>query len=240
MSSVAGNQVAVLVRTETGFDRQSGKFLQKVWEGTEQAINGVEAELGLPDYYLKGPAGGGKWTLTARYGAFTEEGNEEVPVNEERLRFNQIQKSIYSNPLFSSLSTVALNEVRTAVDNREPLPSPSLPLQDALYAIAVAGIDAYMVFQPVVIVTDTASAAYPWDIGFTDYGTIFDTAEMIADAELSSGWKSNLPSGGSPPSGFVYGWLKKPPEIVTVAGNKTQLVQEYEYGLWATALFNQS
>ena len=63
---------------------------------------------------------------------------------------------------------------------------------------------------------------------------------MIQDAILASGWKANLPDYATDLSGFVYGWLKKPPEIVSVGGNKTQLVQEYEHGLWATVLLPPS
>ncbi len=237
MSDSVGSGSATLVRQSTGYDRQSGKFIEKFWRGTQDQINAAEAELGVTvDFYQKSPEGGGVWSLTARYSAFTEEGTTEVPVREERLRFNQVSKSIYSSPRFASLPREALDEVREAVDDRTTLPSPSLPLQDALYNIAKSGVESFAVFQPSVIVTDTASASFPWDIGFESYGFTYDTVNMIADAALTSGWKANLPADTSALAGFVFGWLKKPPEIVSVAGNKTQLVQEYEYGLWAEAV----
>lgn len=233
-----GNQAAVLVRTSTGFNKQSGKFIQKRWEGTEDGINAVEAEVALAaDDYTKDPEGGGKWSLTARFSAFTEEGTEETPVSEERLRFNDIQKSIYAHTTFAALSQEQIEAVRRAVEDINGA-SFSVPLQQTLYNLVISGVDSFHVYQPVVVVTDTASANYPWNIGFADYGSILTTAEMIADADLNSGWKANLPGNGSPPSGFIYGWLKKPPEIVTVAGNRTQLVQEYEYGLWSDALYD--
>ena len=241
MSESVGNEIAVLVRIESGFDRQSGRFIQKIWEGTQDGINSVEAELGGADSYLKSPAGGGKWTITARYGSFTDEGTVEVPVSEERLRFNTVYKSIYKNSRYKDLTDKQLCAIR------QEMQAPVCPdvatdpqfnaLQRELYSFLMAGVDSFPIYQPVVVVTDTASANFPWNVGFAYYGYTFSTAAMIVDAGLSSAWASNLPAETSAMTGFVFGWLKKPPEIVSVGGNKTQLVQEYEYGLWANVLF---
>lgn len=237
MSTSSGLDAAVLVRESTGYDRQSGKFIEKFWRGTQDQINAVESGLGsIVDSYTKTPEGGAAWNLTARYSAFTEEGTAEVPVREERLRFNIVNKSIYASPQFASMGRQAISEVRKAVSDESPLPNPHLPLQETLYNVAISGIDSFPVYQPTVVVTDTASASYPWTVGFQNYGFTFDTANMILDAALTSGWKNNLPNDASALDGFVFGWLKKPPEIVSVAGNKTQLVQEYEYGLWASVV----
>lgn len=236
--SAQGNAAATLVRVSTGWDKQTGRFTEKLWEGTESAINGVEAEaVTTADSYQKTPEGSGKWSLTARFNAFVEEGTEETPVSEERLRFNEVQKSIYAHPDFQSLSQTEIEAVRQAVQDSNGA-SFSAPLQQVLYDLILSGIESFLVYQPTVVVTDTASEGFAWNIGFSDYGKIFNTAQMISDADLDSGWKNNLPGVGGAPSGFVYGWLKKPPEIVTVAGNRTQLVQEYEFGLWSSALYD--
>lgn len=240
MSNVAGNQNAVLVRTSRGNDKQGGPFIQKTWEGTENACIGAAAEIIGSDYYIIEPVGGGKFSLTARWSTNTgEEGIPEPPVREERLRFNEVQKSIYSSPAFSSLTTSQISAVRAAVESSDGAAF-SVPLQQTLYDLIVVGIDSYPVYQPTVIVTDTAGSGYSWDIGFTNYGYTFSTANMIADAALTSGWQDNLPAETSSDSAFIYGWLKKPPEIVTVAGNRTQLVQEYVYGYWAVAVLPEA
>lgn len=235
--NLQGNSAAILVKTSTGFDRQSGKFVQKMWRGTEDAISSVEATLVGADHYTKDPEGSGIWTLTARWSAFTDEGTVETPVQEERLRFNIIQKSLYAHPSFASLTNDQLAAVRKAVNETTEGASFTVPLQQSLYDLLISGIENFNVYQPVVVVTDTASADYPWNIGFQDYGTIFTTAAMIADADLGSGWAGNLPASGAGPGGLTYGWLKKPPEIVTTGGNKSQLVQEYEFGLWSDTLY---
>lgn len=237
MSNVAGNPAAVPIRESPGWDRQSGPFLQKVWRGTKTAIYGTAAELVGADNYIIEPEGNGVFTLTARWSNNTSEGGSETPVREERLRFNEVQMPIERSPEFSALTSYQIDVVRKRFEEQpEETNSSLLPLQQVLLDLKRNGINSYNVYQPTVIVTDTASASYPWNIGFTNYGYTFDTPNMILDAALTSGWKNNLPNDTYSGSGFLYGWLKKPPEIVTVAGNKTQLVQEYVYGLWATAV----
>lgn len=240
MSTLQGNPIAVLVRTEFGFDSQSGKFVQYVWEGTQDACNGVYNTLQGADNAIQTNIGGGKWQVTARFGNAAVEGGVEEVVREERLRFNLNQRSIFRHPILTAFMTPEqIKDVRKYVDSRETPPAFSGD-QTVLYGYAIAGVDSYPVYNPVVTVTDTASRDYPWNIGFAYVGYTFSTAGMIQDAILASGWKANLPDYTTDLSGFIYGWLKKPPEIVSVGGNKTQLVQEYEHGLWATVLLPPS
>ena len=242
MSTLQGNPIAVLVRTEFGFDSQSGKFVQYVWEGTQDACNGVYNTLTGADNAIQTNIGGGKWQVTARFGNAAVEGGAEEVVREERLRFNIAQKSIFSHPVLTAgLTTAQIKLVRKYVESSEEVTF-SFPTsaQTTLYELATAGVDSFPVYQPIVVVTDTASRDYPWATEFAYYGHTFSTAGMIQDAYLTSGWKSRLPQDQSNLTGFIYGWLKKPPEVVSVGGNKTQLVQEYEYGLWAEDLLPSS
>lgn len=243
MSSIQGNPGAVRTKTEFGYDRQSGKFVQITWEGTQDAIAGNVANIGNPDSYLMGPTGAGSvWQLVARYGnTEVEGGGSEVPVREERLRWNIVTKSIFQSPRFA-LSDEEISILRKVIDDNRKFSDLEISQisEDGLvlFAMAKRGVESIYVNQPVVVVTDTASAEYAWDIGFDNVGKIFDTQDMIADAELVSGWKANLPNEGAPNEFFLYGWHKKPPEITTAGVNRTQLVQEYEYGLWHVAQYD--
>lgn len=243
MSTLQGNPIAVLVRTEFGFDSQSGKFVQYVWEGTQDACNGVYNTLTGADNAIQTNIGGGKWQVTARFGNAAVEGGAEEVVREERLRFNIAQKSIFTHPVLTDgLGDYAIKAVRDAIGTNVSDASISAwgAQQQLLYGLAVRGVDSFPVYQPIVVVTDTASRDYPWATEFAYYGYTFSTAGMIQDAYLTSGWKNRLPQDQSNLTGFIYGWLKKPPEVVSVGGNKTQLVQEYEYGLWAEDLLPSS
>jgi len=251
MSSFVGfPSGAALVRTEFGFDAQSGKFVQYVWEGTQDACNAVYNMLDGADNAIQTNAGGSKWQVTARFGNAAVEGGFEEVVREERLRFNIVQKSIFTHPVLTvGISIDQIKKIKLAVDKEsgdyldgtgEQFSGTELANMADLYRFAVTGVDSFPVYQPIVVVTDTASRDYQWATEFAYYGYTFSTAGMIQDAYLTSGWKNNLPQDQSDLSGFIYGWLKKPPEVVSVGGNKTQLVQEYEYGLWATALLPQA
>jgi hypothetical protein len=246
MSDIQGNPAAIL-KIEYGYDRQSGPYVQKTWRGTQAAIVGIAATVGDADSYIYGQSGdGATWQISARYGRNTEEGGTETPVGEERLRFNQIQKSIFDVPVFASVRESTKRYIQAYADNadddgelRNQIEIDPLDGDDALalWDLVSAGVKEQIVYQPVVIVTDTASASYAWNIGFDNYGRILSTAAMISDADLESGWVSNLPSDTSPDPAYVYGWLKSPPEIVSAGGNRSQLVQEFIYGLWAKALY---
>lgn len=250
MSFIQGNPALVLVRTEYGFDRSTGKFVQKVWEGTQAAVAGGVAGIGNADSYLMSPTGGGaKWQLVARYGQNIEEGGEEVPVREERLRFNQVGKSLYLSPRFENVPRKVKRYIKANVDEADDSGvKRAKVVSDAgaygllagdLWDLISEGATEETVYQPVVTITETASAEFAFNVGFANYGRIFTTAGMISDADLVAGWKSNLPdSTGVLGDSTLYGWLKSPPEIVTAGNNRSQLVQEYTYGRWTTKLYD--
>jgi hypothetical protein len=245
-ASIQGESGPVKTGVEYGFDRQTGSFEQVTWEGTHDALQGILPDIGIPDSYLLSPTGTAKWRLTARYsGASTGEGGTtEVPIHEERLRFNQIQKSIFAVPAFVSVDDEIKRYIEGNADepdddgalrNYVELVDPALAL--TLWDLVSAGVKEQTIYQPVVVVTDTASANYAWNVGFTNYGRIFSTASMISDADLGASWQGNLPDETSSTSGFEFGWLKSPPEIVNAGSTRSQLVQEYTYGLWATVMY---
>ena len=239
MSVLQGNPELVLIERSHGNDPQSGPFIRYVWQGLYAACLAGANELGnAVQWEISG--GGATRTLAAQFtNDPTEGGSGEVPVREERLRFNRVSVPIYSHPTYAEIDATDMALIRDAVDNREDLPEDlalAVPLAVELHGLAMRGVESLEVNQPIVTVVDTASKDFQWNIGFDDEGEIFHTPGMIADAALESGWKANLPTKVAP-AGFMYGWKKGPPEIATVGGNKTQLVQEYEYGLWPVPPF---
>lgn len=239
MSSLQGNPALVLQPVTIGRDASSGPFYQYTWKGTEEACNAAFNEIiGADHYEISGD--GAVYTLTARFSSNPFETQPDVPVREERLHFNRVTKSIYEHPNYAGLSFSTKAVIRQAMqDNATASPAElagNLPAQE-LYALLLEGVESFIVNQPVVIVTDTASALFPWAVGFTNVGSILSTSAMIADADIESGWASNLPVGVG--SAFLHqGWLKGPPEITTVGGNRSQLVQEFEYGHWTADLYD--
>jgi hypothetical protein len=211
------------------------------------------SDLGITDAYVLSSTGTAKWKLTARYSGSLVGGGgvTEVPIREERLRFNQIQKSIFAVPAFDGVHVNTKRFIEANADEddkggflRDQVENWGPENEDTagallLWDLVSAGVKEQLLFQPVVIVTDTASLGYAWNIGFTNYGRIFSTNSMLADADIGAGWQSNLPNETSTTTGFEYGWLKSPPEIVNAGSNRSQLVQEYIYGKWSTAMYGE-
>jgi len=238
MSLLYGNPDLVEQPSTRGIDGQSGPFITRIWRGTEDACNAALNEIVGADH-AEVSGDGAVYTLTARFANDPLEPQQETPTREERLHFNRVTKSIYEHPNFAAIAANTKDDIRRYIDQGIALPFEiTVPAEVSLLELLKSGVESYIVNQAVVIVTDTASAAYPWDVGFTNVGSVFTTDAMVADAELSSGWADNLPSSANSPAGFQYGWVKGPPEITTVGGNRSQLVQEFEFGLWSTELYD--
>lgn len=234
MSHIQGNLELVEQPVTRGFDAQTGPFITRTWKGTEDACNsGLQEITGADHAEVTGD--GATYTLTARYASSTGDPTDpvDVPVHEERLHSQVITTSIYNHPQFSDVAVETKNDIRRYIEQQVDLPFEiTVPAELLLLSLLKIGVTDYLLDQAVVVVTDTASASYPWNIGFNNLGKIFTTPQMISDAGMVSGWKSNLPDSSGSPDGFLYGWRKGAPEINTVGGNRSQLVQEYTFGLW--------
>lgn len=243
MSSLAGNPSAVEQPPTKGYTRQSGPYTARSWKGTQEACIAAANELtGADSWEITGD--GAVYTLTARFTVDpTEPPGGEIPVRQERLQWNRASVRTEASERFSAINPETIAFIRDKVDEVDESGIIEGAISDAAGADGVLlwnmlrrGIESIPLEQPVVIVTDTASLDFQWNIGFDNMGLIFNTGGMIADADLQSGWAANLPNFASP-EGFMYGWRKQPPEITTIGSNKTQLVQEYEFGLWPVPLF---
>lgn len=233
MSLLYGNPDLVELPSTRGFSAQSGPFITRIWKGTEEACNAALAEtIGADHAEVSGD--GAVYTLTARFANDPNDPQTEAPTREERLHWNRISKHIFESPDLG-LSENDVDILRKATGENRKLNDDEILQISAKGIIAFAlwqkGVESFVVDQPVVIITATASASFPWDIAFSGVDLIFSTSQMISDADLVSGWAARLPQDAAG-TGFVYGWKKAPPEITTTGGNRSQLVQEYEYGLW--------
>lgn len=240
MSVLYGNPDLVELPLTRGRDSQSGFFHTRTWKGTEDACNAGLDELAALADHAEVTGDGGVYTLTARFaGADPTDPQADVPVREERLHCNRVTKSIYEHPNFAGIAANTKDDIRRYIDQGVELPFEiTVPNEVALLELLKSGVTDFVIYQVVVIVTDTASASYPWNIGFENVGVVLSLASFLADANLQSGWADNLPDTNDPPAGFAYGYLKGPPEITTVGGNRSQLTQEFEFGLWSTELYD--
>lgn len=109
-----------------------------------------------------------------------------------------------------------------------------------LYKLIAKGVQSVMVFQP--ILRHTLSVSNRWEVAasLTNIRKIISTTSM-SGLENIPGWIYQSMPDEIPAIGHAttlnYGWFKMPPSITVVAYNRTQIVQEWQYGLWSTLLY---
>lgn len=112
----------------------------------------------------------------------------------------------------------------------------------SIYALMQQGVTAFPVEQPILRRTWTTSNQYGTQYALINTGRILSSATLAATENLPGALLFNIPNfswidpNPNAPS-LAYGWYKRFPTIQQVALLKWNIVQEWEYGLWATLLW---
>lgn len=226
-----------------GLRKNGGAYREWRYEGTRDAVNTAFASFfsaGGIDDLLINRAGNNLWELIVRRDDVFP---ASFPITHQvRLVTQRVQKSIFEPPLppaFDSLTDAEIAEVKEEV--RNPTPGFSVvysnEAQQALYSLAIRGVQYRIVYQPHLIRQSTASNAQVWVVSFSNVGKIFSTPAVVADAGIGTPLRFALPSDVSQYDDYVYGWLKHGVSVEPGPENIEVLSQEYEYGLWSTWLY---
>ena len=115
----------------------------------------------------------------------------------------------------------------------------------AIYNLMVKGVKAIRVYAPILTRRVTVSSKYSTAVPVTNVGRILKSSTMVTSAgngesvpdtfliPLNSAPFTNTPAD----TAFAYGWLKGYPVLVASAGGRTELTQEFQFGLWSTLLY---
>ena len=238
---LAGNPGLVFRGYRIHRDSTGGRQVFAVYSGPQAAIISASFLLDSSNTPYNIDGIGPRWELEHRLTDVFGETPPEATTRVERLRYNKISKSLINHPFMAGLSVEAKDTILRMADHsiEEDLDGMTgLTAEErAIAELLVKGEDHFQLWQPTVIVTETSIYNHPWTIGFANMGRVFTTAQMRSDAALISAWQSNLPQDGPDPSGYQFGWVKSSPEIETAAPDRSQLVVEYEYGLWNSILY---
>ena len=247
---IAGNQgKAVFKGYRYRREPDGGQVKYAVYSGSPNAITGLANGLDVTGAPHEVDAVGPVWTLEHLVTPTRPTNPADSGTREERLRHNRIAKDSIKHPaLVQTWSELGAEQSKVMID----MLAPGADFNDetyqavfgatrveakAIYDAILSGETHFEVDQPTVTVTISALWNAPWSPTFINIGRTFTTAQMIDDADLVSSWIQNLPQDSPNPTGYLYGWVKHAPEILTAAGDRTQLVQEYEYGLWNAVLY---
>ena len=134
--------------------------------------------------------------------------------------------------------------IQKAIDDKTELDA-SLTAQNELdlYALLAHGVKSIRVSSPVVRRTRITASSYTVKASDTNMGKILTTAQMTSFEGAPSTVLFNLPSTGTVTvSGFTArsGWYKKPAKVAQQGDGRWQIVQEYEYDIWSSDLYESA
>lgn len=154
------------------------------------------------------------------------------------------EKELIESSIFNSIATYQKSEIKKAAESG----SRSLPTyvdtadKLTLYNLIAAGVKTVRVSSPLVRRTRITASSYTVKASDTNMGKILSTAQMTSLELAPSTVLFSLPASGSATGADgvakTSGWYKKPAKVSQQGDGRWQIVQEYEFDLWATAIYS--
>lgn len=128
--------------------------------------------------------------------------------------------------------------IRSAINNPDATTGPTLTGNSlSLYQLMLGGVRSYRINQPTLRVSKIVSGSYGVKASLTNIGRIISTNTLSLQESIPNTILFELPNYISTKSGFSFGWYKKFPNVQQAGGNRWNISQEWEYGLWAPFLY---
>jgi hypothetical protein len=221
---------------------ESGRFATWTWQGErsviQQLIPGIEALGGV--WTLQESFTGGADTIVARFA--TIPGEVETPVNEWELFASKSEKDLlhYDCAAINSLTDEKKRDIESALD--DPSHSPEFNDDNAqeIYSLMLSGFRAAVVGAPILRHTQTVTRNWQIPASLTNVKSIYSTGSLIDVEGIPGDILFQLPLEISSKDGFVFGWYKDYPTVRTAARRRSQIEQEWQYGLWPVRIFGSA
>ena len=222
---------------------ESGLYVVRTWQGTRAAIEAVRDSSAMFGAVYEVKQGIGVDTLEARYAAPTSGGGGEAPVDSWEFHASVVEKDFLEADLatLNSLTAADRTQLLHLIVNPPATPA-EVPAWDGLgadlYGYVQNGLRSVRVNAPTLRHTQTVSSFWTVKAALTHVGKILSTGTLASFESIPGEVLFNLPTDVSKRTNMAYGWYKFHPTVRVAAGQKMQIVLEYEYGLWATLLYN--
>lgn len=250
---IIGNQGFVESAPERANDPRRGPSTTRKFKGTKTALLNLKTQFDSAKWttrFTEGPL----CTLEATIGAdYDGTSPGEIPVDTWELKANVAEKdilqsdaAIVQSALSNESNAKILRDLNKGTRKFEDTSSGDFS-NDASGADSVTimlllagGLQSRIVFQPVVAHRQTVSNAYAVPASLLNVGSVLKTSTLITSEALPASIQNNLTASTSvTKSGLIfwYGWLKAYPTITAGAYQKTEISQEWQWGLWPVDLF---
>lgn len=236
----------------------SGPYTIRSWRGDFAAISQLVPQLN---------AAGGLWEikdththtnveLECRFASEPGQNPDvEVPVDEWEFFAQKIEKDILESDiaLVSNLSNQDKQNIRNAIQDPGSLQDFQNPTFEQttegtlVYSLMVAGVKSVRVNAPTLRHTMTVSNSYPVKATLDRVGKIIPTASMASLEGIPASVLFILPDdtstringeGNYTGPTLRYGWYKNHPTVRGGPYHKSQIEQEWEYGLWPVDIYS--
>lgn len=236
---------------EISYTPQTGRTGRWGKEGPKDAIKAMLADLesrGFSYTYKsdQSPKASVHWETPGNIEGGGQGNDSEVPTLVWEYFAGQAEISIIEADLDSSNGTVNLNAMSAAEKkllldrtNGQEITSPATPSAGftSLLNLINQGVRNFRVNIPTLRRSMLVSTNYPVKASLTNVGRIITTATLQIQENIPSTILFNLPSFVTTRVGFAYAWYKKFPNVQQAGGYKWNIAQEWEYGLYPTAMY---
>lgn len=241
---------------------ESGQSATIAWEDVDpNKINAMAAQFDAKGFSYRVIHSFGKHRLEV-YLSYNPDVVNEIPVSLWEYTGTEVQKNVLTTgspsgftSIAASLTSLNIEVIQKALQGTLPEKAPKdaagVQFIDAsancftdgnaanaleIYNMMKCGFEDVILQAPIIRHTQMVSLIYPITLSKLNVGRIFTTPTLIS-IENPPTWAVNGLPSDSPPSslsGFslAYGWRKSAPHIQQIARQKTQLIQEFQYGLY--------
>lgn len=219
-----------------GWDPTTGPFTVRSWHGQETFAASLTAQLRAAGLQYEVENGPGKTAKVRARVSKDEDGSEEQPINNWEVGVNRVEQSLYKFYKVQNLGQTKVGELKQAVEETDPSDLDPNGDQPTAYNHFIFGTDSTIVEQSVIRHTQTVSQSYSRTIAQSNVGKIFTPAQMLSLAGAPSnvlGTAETAPDTTAYGFTTIFGYRKAKPTMSQQAGNKWQIVTEYEEGLWS-------
>ncbi len=222
---------------------EAGAYTVKIWEGTLSEIYQIavacEQSGGL--WEITESFTGAKHKIEARFPI--DFNTTEAPVNGWELFGEEVEKDVLESNIadIDALSDKDKVILRALLDKGT---DPAFPderdevtagFARNLYDQIILGLKSKRQTVYHLRHTQTTSILYPINASLANVDRILSTGTLLASETIPSSLP--LAVGISNRAGMAFGWYKKFPTIREATGHRTQIEQEWEYGLWSTIVY---
>jgi hypothetical protein len=232
-----------LAATRYEKDPTRGLFTVRVFEGSQAAVQGLQAQLSPDEAWAIDDADKPLYRITVRTPDDASQSATDALVTEWELLGNLVQKDILGHPSFQTVSAALVAQIKSAIDSSD-LPSITDDTAFKLYLLLSREQNQYNDVEYVLRKSITVSRRYQTKVAFANLLELHTSAQVIdaeqipSDIVFSIALIPGLADVGYAGSvTFKHRWLKMPPQVHSKFGSKSTITQEYWLNLWCTDLY---